>query len=563
MAIDALQTLSKNHIWVLKTIWKKDKLHDKVKNEPEWALKTVIKSFDNACDIKHIKAELVPSVLSAGEWTAWHNKIKDILEQNPIFGVSPQDINIYLVRDRPISFAEKLYNEFKAETKFFNRVEIITKFTAREDFELDSEYFTEMFAYFTAYIKPYTQTGDQTKTGAINEQIIASYLLVKNLAGQYPALAAGLQFNFIALFEQIDNIIDIFIKIKSSELRRDFLKQIKLFSPGWANIYIRLFPHTQLDVILHSLLEAGFEDKLVTMTANCFDSYRDRESRDTAVWLYKNYRETDWFKRTGLSEEKVLITFIYILDITYREIDNHHDTPENRRTNKLVFSLLFTEKLLDNYLAAAFAADDRNTINRMCTLLDDVRELDPAIKMELHRSITDKYPDFKFAGGDIKELVTRGLIVTQAKYEEKQRQLARILDEEVPANSKEIAFALSLGDLRENAEYKAAKEKQEILNSTVAKLKDEIERSQLFDPRQINTNRVSFGTIVKLENEAGQIERYTILGPWESDPDHQVISYLSPFGSTMMSKKAGEQFTFQLGDEKVSYLVKDIIAVEL
>jgi transcription elongation factor GreA len=155
-------------------------------------------------------------------------------------------------------------------------------------------------------------------------------------------------------------------------------------------------------------------------------------------------------------------------------------------------------------------------------------------------------------------------MVTAAMYEEKQRYLQHIMDVEVPANSKEIAFALSLGELRENAEYKAAKEKQELLNSTVAKLKEEIERSQLFDPASVNISRVSFGTKVVLSNEStGKKEEYTILGPWESDPENRIISYLSPLGGTILNKKVGEKFDFSINDEKASYKVEQISAVDV
>jgi transcription elongation factor GreA len=155
-------------------------------------------------------------------------------------------------------------------------------------------------------------------------------------------------------------------------------------------------------------------------------------------------------------------------------------------------------------------------------------------------------------------------MVTAAMYEEKQKQLSHIMDAEVPANSREIAFALSLGDLRENAEYKAAKERQEILNSTVAKLKDEIERAQIFDPDTVDTSRVSFGTRVVMQNEGdGKQEEYTILGPWESDPDHNVLSYLSPFGGAILNRTVGERFNFSINDGKVSYTVKQIQAIKL
>jgi transcription elongation factor GreA len=141
------------------------------------------------------------------------------------------------------------------------------------------------------------------------------------------------------------------------------------------------------------------------------------------------------------------------------------------------------------------------------------------------------------------------------------------MDEEVPANSKEIAFALSLGDLRENAEYKAAKEKQELLNSTVAKLKEEIERAQIIDPSTVNTEKVSFGTKVVLVNrETGEETNFTILGPWESDPENHIISYLSPFGSAILNKKTGEEFEWLFDksrDETVKYTIKEITKVTL
>jgi transcription elongation factor GreA len=233
---------------------------------------------------------------------------------------------------------------------------------------------------------------------------------------------------------------------------------------------------------------------------------------------------------------------------------------DNKKINKQIYSILFKENLLENCIDSA----SRETIVRVYTLIEDVKDLDPADKLKLKNRILDKYPDFKFFGAVEKDTVTRTLIVTVAKYDEKQKQLDRIMTEDIPANSKEIAFALSLGDLRENAEYKAAKEKQEILNSTVAKLKNEIERAQLFDPATVNTSRVSFGTVVTLTNEAsGADEVYTILGPWESDPDNRIISYLSPFGNSLLNKHTGEKFNFEINDEKITYTVTEISATNL
>ncbi|MDR0554733.1 MAG: transcription elongation factor GreA [Treponema sp.] len=544
MAVNALQTLSKDHIWVLKATWKKEKLHDQVKDDPFWALQTVIRSFDNSCDIKRIKAEMVPSILSVGEWTAWSAKAREVLKSDPSMGVSPENADLYTVRDRPISIQEKLFNEFRAQKNFFDRAQTLRNYVSLKDAELDSEFFTEMFGYFSGYLSSWNQ---------VTEQVVASYLLVKDLAGRYPHLGIGLELNFLQIFEGIEDVPALFVGLKDAKLREEFLHHIKLFAPSWPDIYVKLFPYALSASIVTSLSKEGYEDKLVAMVQTCFENFR--EYREAVVWIYKYLSQEPWFKKTGVTAEKQLITLIHIMDITYREIENHRDTAENRKINKQVYTILFKDGVLNSLIKSA----DSDMILRIFTFIEDVKDLDPADKLKLRSSIMDKYPDFKFFGDTEKTFITRGLIVTTAMYQEKQRQLAHIMDVEVPANSKEIAFALSLGDLRENAEYKAAKEKQELLNSTVAKLKDEIERAQLFDPGSVNTNRASFGTKVLLGNESSKKdEEYTILGPWESDPENRVISYLSPFGGTILNKKVGEKFSFSINDKKVSYIVKQI-----
>lgn len=549
MAISALQTLARDHIWVLKATQKKEKLHDKIKNEIDWALKIIIRSFGNACDLKRIKADLVPSILTAGEWIAWNVKARDILKNDPSFGVSPNNIDIYTVRDRPISIDEKLYNEFKAERNFFDRVATIRDFVSKEELELDSDYFTEMFAYFSGYLRSFIQ---------VNEFVISAYLLVKDLAGQYPQLSGTLpQLNFLDLFDAIEDLPQLFSLIKDTKLRESFLHHIKLFVPHWADVYVKLFPYALLNLIILNLEKERLEDKLVAMTQNCFEHYRDY--REAVVWLFKNNKDAEWFTQANIPFEKQLITLIHIMDISYREIENHRDTAENRKITKQVYTILFKEGALDAYINKA----DTDTIIRIYTFINDVKDLDPADKLKLRNRILERDPDFKFFGDVEKTTVTRGLMVTAAMYAEKQRQLNHILDEEVPNNSKEIAFALSLGDLRENAEYKAAKERQEILNAQVAKLKDEIDRAQIFDPGSVNTNRVSFGTKVMLLNNAtGKRDEFTILGPWESDPENRVISYLSPFGASMLNKTVGEKFEFSMDMEKIPYTVESISELE-
>lgn len=547
MAIDALQPLAKNHIWVLKATKSKDDLAKRVKEDKVWALKTIIKSFGNNCDFKRIKTELVPSILSATEWTSWSTSARKAIENDSTFGVNPNDITMYNVRERAVSQEEKLANEFKAQKNFFARIDILMRFAA--DADTESDLFTDMFNYFTGYLKAFSN---------VNEQIVASYLVVRRISTEHPHLAQPIQYTFDQLFAEVENPQEMYLALKDTKktfLKKDYLTCIKTLLPNWDDIYIQLFPTVLQQEIIDTLVSAGHADKVKQLAINTFENYKD--FREAAIFFFKESQDEEWFKETNISYEKQLITMIHIIDVTYREIENHCDTTENKKINRQIQVLLFKNDTLLNYLLS----NDVDTITRLYTLVDDVKDLDPVIKMNMRNRIVEKNPGFKFYGTEEKTVTTKGLMVTNKMYDLKQKELEHIMSVEVPANSKEIGEAIEKGDLRENAEYKAARERQAQLNATVTRLQDEIDRAKIFDPTTITTSRVSFGTTVSLtNNETKENEVYTILGPWESDPDNKIISYMSPFGNAILNSKEGESLSFIINEREFSYTVLSIKA---
>ena len=235
MAVTALKPLSKDHIWVLKATKKKEILAKRVKEDKVWALKTIIKSFDNNCDFKRIKSELVPSILSAGEWTSWNTAAKKELESNAIFGVNPSDINLYTVRDHEITPEEKLSNEFKAQKQFFARIDILMKYVNSDLTDKSSELFAEMYSYFTGYLKNISK---------VNEFVIASYLVVKAVSRIDRQFAFPIKETFSDLYNRLENPKETYLLLKDSKnttLKKDFLESIKMLA-DWNVQYIKLFP---------------------------------------------------------------------------------------------------------------------------------------------------------------------------------------------------------------------------------------------------------------------------------------------------------------------------------
>ena len=103
MAVNALISLASDHISVLKVRKKKEVLKKKIKSDVAWTLKIVIRSFDNAANMKQIKAAIVPSILTPGEWSSWSTQARNILKEDPVFGNHPDKIDVFMVRDKPIS----------------------------------------------------------------------------------------------------------------------------------------------------------------------------------------------------------------------------------------------------------------------------------------------------------------------------------------------------------------------------------------------------------------------------------------------------------------------------
>jgi transcription elongation factor GreA len=542
MAVNALKILSNDHIWVLKGTIHRKELKTKVKDNPAWALRIIIKSFDNIANMKTIKAELVPDILSQGEWSKWNTEARKILKTDPAFGNLPEKRDLFEVRDIPISFEEKTFNKFKAEKNFFDRVQTIMEFL--QEVEPDSDFFKEMFSYFTAFLKAYS---------TVSEIVISSYLLIQRIVAIHPYLNPNLELNFGELFEQIEDLPEVFSKIEDSELRRDFLMNVKRYKSNWPQIYSDLFRFHLSKYIIDELLNADKLDVIKDLFENNLNHYR--EYRESFVWLARNVTDETWFNKLKVPLEKILICLIHLLDISSREISNRREVSLNRRLNRQIQDFLFKEQRLINFLLSS----DEDSINRLYTLIEDVKELDPSIRIRIKQKIKARFPNFKFIGEAELESVSLGLLVTRSGYEAKQRILRNILEVEIPQNSKDIGNAIEKGDLRENAEYKAALEKQDLLNNTAARLQAQLQEAQIFDESQIDTEMISFGTNVSLLNlTSNETEEYTILGPWESAPSKNIISYLSPLGTHLLNHKKGDELRFSINEKEFHYRVETI-----
>ncbi len=133
-------------------------------------------------------------------------------------------------------------------------------------------------------------------------------------------------------------------------------------------------------------------------------------------------------------------------------------------------------------------------------------------------------------------------------YAEKQKQLERIMTVEIPENSKEIEVARSYGDLRENAEFKYAKERQGLLMAQGAQLAEDLEKVKPTDFAGVGTDEVAMGTGVELVYPGGASEIFYILGAWDQDEVLSIISSETALAKALVGHKAGDTVQVPAGE---------------
>ena len=133
------------------------------------------------------------------------------------------------------------------------------------------------------------------------------------------------------------------------------------------------------------------------------------------------------------------------------------------------------------------------------------------------------------------------LYATPESIEARRDELARLKQVELPANAEAMKAAKEHGDLSENFEYHAARQKHEYLSARIAALADQLSRTRALDSSRIDTSEVRVGTRVVLRAvDSGREMSATILGPWDSRPEEGVYSYESEFAAALLGKRVGE-----------------------
>jgi transcription elongation factor GreA len=176
------------------------------------------------------------------------------------------------------------------------------------------------------------------------------------------------------------------------------------------------------------------------------------------------------------------------------------------------------------------------------------------------------YPDLQdilsgdgHRGPSAKPAETSELVVSKWSFDQRKKEYDLLINERIPRNKEEVAEARAHGDLRENAEYKMARQEQELLLAQKNELETTINKARVTDFSDARTDVVSVGSVVTLtQASTGSTAKYSILGAWDGNPDENILSYQTPLAKALLGKAAGEQVAINVDDNAETWSIDAI-----
>jgi transcription elongation factor GreA len=349
------------------------------------------------------------------------------------------------------------------------------------------------------------------------------------------------------------------MEIRDDKLRLRFLRWTrKSQGDGWVESYQDIFTTPGLDLqgaIFSELEGAGATDALKEVVGRVLAN--PPQSPEAFLWICKAFssgRIRDLVENPG---DGVLLTkLLSLMNQLVLKREGAEGKAAKRSLNRLR-SFLSEKKY--RYPLDVLARVDREDVKRIYQQLKTGRGATSAQEAALEKKVAERYPEF--IAGEAPVSTLESIIWTSRDaFRRKKNELDHVLMVEIPNNQKDIGRAAQFGDLSENAEYTAALERRDFLTKRVGQLQTELKRARIFDPAMARDDMVSVGSKVMLRNlVSGGEEAYIILGPWDADAEHGIISHASPLGKALWGRKEGEQVRVKLPRGESTY---EILGIE-
>lgn len=286
------------------------------------------------------------------------------------------------------------------------------------------------------------------------------------------------------------------------------------------------------------LIEAGhlqaLKDRLVRLIS------QHTASSELLLWLAKERRSDQFADVLGPEVFRAMLSAI------------ERDQFQEKKSRRLHDYVMDDHDLLVELIESA----DIEIIKDLTRVLQLSPSFDDMDKRSLLARIVKHFPAVQSLISGEQSRQDNTLVVSWESLERRRQEYHELVEKRIPANSKDIAIARSYGDLRENHEYKAAKEQHRLLMERKAELEKQLLRARGTDFSDAKADTVGIGTRVRITELGRQhTEELTILGAWDFDTERHIVSYLSPLAQSLIGKKPGDEAELELEGHRARYRI--------
>lgn len=499
-------------------------------------IKLVLKSYGGSATAAQIQEALVPDVIG-DDWRKWWEAVRKEIKKDGHFRVPVKKSEPIEFNEEVVSLQARLLGDMQEARGLKAKLVVASEILKSQD---DLENVTEAYQLAMNLLDHEIPNYLKNQPELVLDAIFARNDMRKALRVE-PAEG---QIEDQAVWDMVSDL-PAFMDALPATRNKPALNSYKSHHPeSWENDLIELLNQSQMklagDVV--QLFEDAGQQELIWETIKKLVN-QHQASSELMLWLGKS-RSDDRADVYGPEVFRAMITAM------------ERDQFNEKRTSRLNDFIMGDLDLLPELIAKA----DLEVVKDLTRALQFSSCFDDMDKRSLLGRIVKIYPAIQaLISGEATTSEDRGLLVSWDSLLRRRGEYTELVQKKIPENSKEIAVARSYGDLRENHEYKAAKEMQKILMKRKAELELDLTRARGTDFAEVNTATVNPGTLVRV-NELSQNrnENFTILGAWDSDPESGIISYLSPFAKHLIGKSVGEEVDMEQDGQKRRYRIESI-----
>ena len=487
-------------------------------------IQLVLQSYGGRATIEQIQQVLVPDVIR-DDWKKWWEVAKRELKKDGHFILPTRKSDPIIYQVTEVSLDNRALGEFRGAKGLKAKVAVATEaLKSFPDLSDRSGVAAEIIAGLNADIATHQRT---------QPAVALEGIFVRDDVRQAAALPVPEgELTPRTIWTQDSVRVGQVLEQLPSAKHRRALQSYKESNPAlWHEALLGALNHASAKTcgeIASALIGEGKLEQLKETLARLIGHHT--ASSDLLLWLARERSD---------SFADILGPEVFRAMLTAMERDQFNE----KKSNKLRDYILDDQELLVELIGSA----DLEVIKDLTRALQLSPCFDDMDKRSLLARIVKSYPAIQTLISGEQTRQDHTLAVSWDSLEKRKAEYTELVQKKIPANSKEIAIARSYGDLRENHEYKAAKETQKILMRRKGELEAMLVRARGADFAHPRTDAVSLGTRVRVTDVASNHgEEYVILGAWDGEPDKGIISYLTPLGQALLNHKVGDEVEFDL-----------------